>query len=700
MGVTAGAALLGVVLTALPGAAAPESDPAPGALRVWTGAEDSTVGTAIASESCDVTGDGKPDLLTSDWLWERAPYGQIGAVYVIPNGTPSGDLDDPTTGITRIEGLQREDVSVGFRLNCAGDVNGDGFDDVLIDEGDSSRVWVVFGSPAPQNLSLEFLGDRGFAIDRAEDLDGGVDVSSAGVGDLDGDGYDDIAVVSPRAHDKAGQVTVVKGRDDIATVHSEDDAEVLMRIDGGAGHGLTRVQRAGDVDGDGIDDIIVGAPDARTDTLDKKSTGMAWAVSGASRGTVDLTGDFDGFAIEGPAAGKNRLGMALVGAGDVDGDGFDDLLIGAPGTGVAGGAAVVRGSDSHDTVYTDPTAANGHAVWTGEAPVLEEPTPEATEAVGASAPAEQTEAASEVPDTAPAAEPAETAEAAEAGEASTDRGWWIADSETGTANNMAFTVAADESRDDHVGTLVIGLFIKNRVVALPATVLGDAPVIDLAEVPADGKLVLEQPRTFLGRAMGIVDDFGEDTCPLVALGGRGADLEGDVQLHALPGADAESCASETSPAPTPTLTDEPDPTAEPTTEPTREPTPGPTDGPTEGPSSEPSDEPTGDPSVDPTGEPSHTPTEDPDRPTDGPGADESDADADADADGDRGDGDGGGGLADEGADEDGPSTDEDDSAKDDALPRTGVSVAASLAAGLALVVLGATLIIRARRKTA
>lgn len=563
-----GAALIGVALTAMPGAAAPAEDGAGSdALRVWTGPQGSTVGTAITAESCDFTGDGRPDLITSDWLWERAPFEDIGAVYVIPNGTESGQLDDPTTGITRIEGPQREGVSVGFRINCAGDVNGDGFDDVLVDEGDSSRVWVVFGTDRPENLSLEFLGDRGFVVERPEDLDANVDVSSAGVGDLDRDGFDDIAIVSPKAHEKAGQVTVVRGRDDIATVRTDSDEDVLMRIDGSAEHGITRVHRAGDVDGDGVDDLVVGAPDAQTPTRPERWTGMAWAVSGASRGAVEVGGDFDGFAIEGPAAGKNRFGMSVVNAGDVNADGFDDLLIGAPGSGIAGGAAVVLGSDSHDTVHTDPTAPGGLSVWSGDTPVLETGEPEAESAPEGEPTPDATEAPEETP------QPEE--------DTRTERGWWFKDSDSGTANNFAFSVVADEAREDHVGTLVLSIFIKSRVVAVPSTILGDEPVIDLSAVAADEKLDLaEENATYLGRSMGIVDDFGEDVCPLLALGSRAEDRQGEVQLFALPWSDRATCEETTAP--------------EPTEEPSETPTGEPSDGPSDEPGTDPSDAPTDD----------------------------------------------------------------------------------------------------------
>lgn len=163
----------------------------------------------------------------------------------------------------------------------------------------------------------------------------------------------------------------------------------------------------------------------------------------------------------------------------------------------------------------------------------------------------------------------------------TERGWWFKDSDSGTANNFAFSVVADEAREDHVGTLVLSIFIKSRVVAVPSTILGDEPVIDLSAVAADEKLDLaEENATYLGRSMGIVDDFGEDVCPLLALGSRAEDRQGEVQLFALPWSDRATCEETTAP--------------EPTEEPSETPTGEPSDGPSDEPGTDPSDAPTDD----------------------------------------------------------------------------------------------------------
>jgi hypothetical protein len=309
LGLTTGGVTAGALL--VPGATqAAQVD----ALRTWTGAEGAAAGSAVSQQACDFDGDGQDDIVTSAWMWERAPYDTIGAAYVIPSGAPDGELDDPTTGIVRIEGPQEDSALAAFSVSCAGDVNGDGFDDIILGQFTSSKAWVVFGSDDGQSLSLEFLGDRGFAIERGEGANDRTGYVTTGVGDVDGDGYDDLGIVSLTANDRAGQVSIVRGRDDIATVSLESDEDVLLRIDGGPAQGVSTVARAGDVDGDGVDDLVLGGYVAEPQA-GQRAAGMAWVVSGTSRGTVDLTGDFDGFTIEGPARMRDRLGMSVTATG-------------------------------------------------------------------------------------------------------------------------------------------------------------------------------------------------------------------------------------------------------------------------------------------------------------------------------------------------------------------------------------------------
>ncbi|MDA0668050.1 MAG: hypothetical protein O3A50_09780, partial [Planctomycetota bacterium] len=139
--------------------------------------------------------------------------------------------------------------------------------------------------------------------------------SVSGAGDVDGDGFDDLIVgalwADPGGLTEAGS----------AFVYSGATGSLIWQFDGQASADqLGRsVSGAGDVDGDGFDDVIVGAHGADPGGL--SDAGSAFVYSGA---TGSLIWQFDG------QASSDILGISVSGAGDVDGDGFDDVIVGAP----------------------------------------------------------------------------------------------------------------------------------------------------------------------------------------------------------------------------------------------------------------------------------------------------------------------------------------------------------------------------------
>jgi hypothetical protein len=171
-----------------------------------------------------------------------------------------------------------------------------------------------------------------------------------------------------------GRVWIIAGRDDISDVNvsTPGAGEVLLTVDGAiTEEGLGQAAEIGDVNGDGIDDWALGSYVSTPWGPTVQATGAAYVVFGGSTGSIDLADlGAKGFTIRGPQRQRDRLGVSVSAAGDVDGDGLADLLIGADGvtndvTGPRnGGAAVVLGSASTDTVYTDPGATVGQAVFT------------------------------------------------------------------------------------------------------------------------------------------------------------------------------------------------------------------------------------------------------------------------------------------------------------------------------------------------
>jgi hypothetical protein len=265
--------------------------------------------------------------------------------------------------------------SSGESVSAAGDFNGDGIDDVIIGAPGASpngrqsagQSYVVFGSTSVGtgnsfNLQLSTLnGTNGFAINGIFPNDRlGSSVSDAG--DINGDGIDDLIIGAPNADSRnainAGQSYVVFGGASVGGGGSIN-VSTLNGTNGFAINGIAsddssgaRVSAAGDINGDGIDDLIIGAPSADPNGIN--SAGQSYVVFGSpsvgSGGRIDLStlNGTNGFVINGIAS-NDRLGASVSAAGDINNDGIDDLIIGAPdaslnGISFAGQSYVVFGN--------------------------------------------------------------------------------------------------------------------------------------------------------------------------------------------------------------------------------------------------------------------------------------------------------------------------------------------------------------------
>jgi len=208
----------------------------------------------------------------------------------------------------------------------AGDVNGDGYEDMLLAfpldpatlDPDSSTglVYVYFGGPAMDNVPDVVIEGPYQGIHFA--------YSVAGAGDLNGDGYDDIIVGAPTGTvflgNEEGFAFIYFGGSPMDSLY-----DLLLIGDKEGAHLGWSVASAGDFNGDGYDDVIVGAPDYDI-TIDYRRRGAAFIYYGGP----SMNNQYDAFIAGGPYYSDSHLGRHVAGIGDIDGDGYDDVAVGDP----------------------------------------------------------------------------------------------------------------------------------------------------------------------------------------------------------------------------------------------------------------------------------------------------------------------------------------------------------------------------------
>jgi|GEM_PF-5830493 len=264
------------------------------------------------SSAGDVNGDGYSDVIIGARGYDNGETDE-GSAYMYYGGA-SGLSPAPNWMVES----NQENAAFGVSVSTAGDVNGDGYADVIVGanlydngETDEGRAYAFYGSASGLSSTPDWIAEGNLA-----GIHFGISVSTAG--DVNGDGYDDVIVGADRYDNIRGRAYVFHG----SASGLSATADWIVSSDQVDSYFGMCVSTAGDVNGDGYSDVIIGAPFFYSGSI---LGGQAYAYYGSASGLsstpdwiVELDDDWA------------RFGLSVSTAGDVNGDDYDDVLVGAP----------------------------------------------------------------------------------------------------------------------------------------------------------------------------------------------------------------------------------------------------------------------------------------------------------------------------------------------------------------------------------
>jgi len=300
----------------------------------------------------DLNGDGYDDIVLSDPYYCSSTKDYVGEAYIVFGSSDitgkNLDIGGSHPGATYILGDDEWD-NIGYSVAC-GDVNGDGYDDALIgamSKDPAGEVYVIYGNSAIKGKTIDLdtdgsISGEGETRIRGDDSNDWFSYSMD-TGDVDADGYDDIVIgaikADPPGGSDAGEVYVVYGGSTLpASIVNLDTNGAIST------YGETRILgddsedyagfavSCGDVNGDGYDDVVIGAPQADPGSRDMAGeTYLIYGSPSIAASIIDLNPDLSGVdvALLGDDS-DDKLGSSVAAGGDMDCDGWGEFAANCP----------------------------------------------------------------------------------------------------------------------------------------------------------------------------------------------------------------------------------------------------------------------------------------------------------------------------------------------------------------------------------